>query len=265
VIDATPGAFVRCSSELPFYPGAQWAIRTVRSGALGRLFKVRGAMLHASDLDPRKPITWKRQAQYNGRAGVLNDLGLHAMHVPLRLGWEPQRVFATLQDLVPERPGPDGAPVPADTYENATLLADVVTPEQELMLQLEMNRISLADKNTWVFEAHGLGGGVRFSTKNPKNVEFFEWSDIDGVGREQVWRQADAGSVSVWPTVTGPNFEFGFADSILQMWAAFLAERAGALGDRFGCATPHEALASHRITAAALASQRTRAAVDLPD
>jgi len=41
------------------------------------------------------------------------------------------------------------------------------------------------------------------------------------------------------------------------MWAAFLAERAGALDGRFGCATPVEALDSHRLFAAALRSAET--------
>lgn len=262
VIEATPGAFVRCSSELPFYPGAQWAIAAISSGALGRIFRVRAAMLHASDLDPQKPINWKRQAEFNGAAGVLNDLGMHALHIPLRLGWEPHSVYALLQDLVHDRPGPDG-PVRADTFENAQLLATAGPTGEEFALEVETRRISLGDKNTWVLEVQGMEGGVRFSTKNPKRVDFFEWSELPGVGREQVWRQADSGSVSVWPTVTGPNFEFGFADSILQMWAAFLAEREGALGDRFGCATPQEALATHRVFAAALESHRTHAAVPL--
>jgi hypothetical protein len=44
------------------------------------------------------------------------------------------------------------------------------------------------------------------------------------------------------------------------MWACFLAERAGALGDRFGCATPREALDSHRLFDAALRSGETRRA-----
>jgi len=65
------------------------------------------------------------------------------------------------------------------------------------------------------------------------------------------------GSQSVFPTVTGGIFEFGFSDAILQMWAAFLAERAGALGGHFGCATPQEAVDSHRIFAAALRSDET--------
>ena len=56
--------------------------------------------------------------------------------------------------------------------------------------------------------------------------------------------------------ITGGSFEVGFPDIIQQMWAAFLMERECALGSRFGCATPAEAVQSHRIFAAALASQR---------
>jgi hypothetical protein len=40
----------------------------------------------------------------------------------------------------------------------------------------------------------------------------------------------------------------------MQMWASYLAEREGELGERFGTATPAEALASHRVFAAALRS-----------
>jgi len=52
-------------------------------------------------------------------------------------------------------------------------------------------------------------------------------------------------------------------DAILQMWAAFLAERAGALDGRFGCATPQEALTAHRLAESALRSQRSGAAEPL--
>ena len=49
----------------------------------------------------------------------------------------------------------------------------------------------------------------------------------------------------------------------MQMWAAYLAERAGALNGRFGCATPDEAVAHHEIWTAALASHRDRSVVSL--
>ena len=72
-----------------------------------------------------------------------------------------------------------------------------------------------------------------------------------------------AGSQSAQPTITGPIFEFGFTDALLQMWAAYFAERAGELGDAFGCATPAEALASHELFDAALRSSATARSVPL--
>jgi hypothetical protein len=47
------------------------------------------------------------------------------------------------------------------------------------------------------------------------------------------------------------------------MWAAYAAERAGALGSKFGCVTPEEAVLSHRVFAAALESHRTKHAVSI--
>jgi predicted dehydrogenase len=260
-LDEHPESFVRCSSEMPFFPGAQWAIDYVRSGALGTVVQARCGFLHSSDVDRTKPINWKRQAEYCGQAGVLNDLGMHTWHVPLRLGWAPESVYGVLQNLVPERPGPDGSPVPCDTWDNGTLHCWSRHDGEAFPLTTETKRIAPGEKNTWLFEAIGVDGGVRFSTKSPKLVEVFARVGVPGVGTEQAWQHLDVGSQSVWPTVTGGIFETGFSDAILQMWAAFLAEREGLLGDRFGCVTPQEAAFSHRIFAAAMRSQDTGAAV----
>lgn len=246
-VEEHPESFVRCSSEMPFFPGAQMALNYVGSGALGTIIEARSSFLHSSDLDPTKPIGWKRQNKYCGEAGVLNDLGMHTWHVPLRLGWVPEQVFGVFQNIVPERPGPDGSLVECDTWENVVLHSWASHEGVAFPLTTETKRIAPGEKNTWVFEAIGMNGGVRFSTKNPKLVEVFDVVDVPGQGREQVWQHIDSGSQSVWPTVTGPIFEFGFSDSILQMWAAYLAEREGLLGNRFGCVTPHEAVETHRI------------------
>ena len=42
------------------------------------------------------------------------------------------------------------------------------------------------------------------------------------------------------------------------MWAAYAAERAGQLNNKFGCVTPEEALLSHKLFAAALESHAKR-------
>lgn len=256
--------FVRCSSEMPFFPGAQVALAHIRSGAIGRIIEARSAFLHSSDLDPNKPINWKRQSEFCGTAGVMNDLGLHALHIPLRLGWQMDRVYAQLQNIVTHRPDPSGAMVPCDTWDNATLHLDARTEAGEFPLRVEMKRISPGDKNTWALEVSGTDGGVRYTTKNPSVVHVFSWVQVENHPPEQAWSELDVGSQSVWPTVTGGIFESGFSDSILQMWAAFLAERIGALGDRFGCATVPEAVRTHEIYSAALESQHLTGVVPLP-
>jgi len=250
--------FVRVSSELPFFPGAQRAAALVREGALGELLEVRSGLLHSSDLDRGKPINWKRRRQTCGEIGVMGDLGMHAAHLPLRLGWSPGTVYALLDDVVRSRPGPDGAPVPCDTWDNATLALTVDLGDRRVPMLWETKRIAPGHSNTWFFEAYGMDGGVRFSTRSPQVLQIFGL-----LGGQQAWSEVQPGHRSVWPTVTGAIFEFGFPDALLQMWAAFLAERAGALGGRFGAATPREALTSHQIFAAALRSQATGTAVPL--
>ena len=253
-LDARPGVFARCSSEMPYFPGAQLAYETIRSGALGEVIEVEHSFLHSSDLDRAKPINWKRQARFCGDNGVMNDLGMHVLHLPLRLGWRPRRVYAVLQDIVHERPGPDGEPVRCDTWDNATLHADAGFP-----LTIATKRIAPGESNTWRLRAQGMDGGVEFSTASPKAFHRFAVRD----GR-QVWERLETGSQSAFATATGAIFEFGFSDAILQMWAAYLAEREGALGDRLGCVTPAEALAAHEVLAAAQASGASGAAEPVP-
>lgn len=254
---ANPDVFVRCSSEIPYFPGAQAAIRMIARGQLGEIIEAANTFSHSSDFDQNKPINWKRQRQYCGDAGVMNDLGMHVVHAPLRFGWVPSTVYAVLQDLVPKRPGPDGTQAICDTYENATLLCGVEGARAIFPLILGTKRIDPGQKNTWTLRATGLDGGVEYSTRYPKTLRIMRLSH-----GEQVWEEVEMGSgQEQFATVTGSIFETGFSDAILQMWAAFMAERLGELGTRFGCVTPQEALTSHRIWSAALESAATGQAI----
>lgn len=244
-------SFVRVSSEFPYYPGAQRAFDYAASGALGEILDVRAGFWHSSDLNRAKPINWKRRVETCGEIGVMGDLGLHVAHIPLRLGWDPVTVYGRLDDVVRERPGPEGAMVACDTIDNAMLVcaAHPRSGGRDFTMLWETRRIAPGHVNTWFFDAVGMDGGVRFSTRQPTTLQRFVLRD-----GEQVWEEVQPGNVSAWPTVSGAIFEFGFADALLQMWACYLAERAGALGGRFGTATPREALASHRAFDAAVRS-----------
>jgi predicted dehydrogenase len=251
------GRFVRCSSEFPFLPGPQRAYRIAKEGNLGHLLEVHSGFSHSSDLDPTKPANWKRQVKTCGEIGVMGDLGMHAVHVPFRLGWKPKRVYAQLQKIYTERPNGKGGTAVCDTWDNALLHTEVEIAGAEVPVRFETKRLAPGETNSWFLEILGTDGGVRFSTKDPKALWTFQR------GKEQLWQRTDLGFHGPFPTITGGIFEPGFPDCFLQMWAAFLAERAGKLDGRFGCVTPDEAVLSHELFAAALRSHAEKRAIEL--
>lgn len=245
------GRFVRCSSEFPFFPGAQRVVAAATAGKMGRILEIRSGFHHSSDLDATKPANWKRLSKTCGEIGVLGDLGMHACHIPLRCGWRPTRLFAQLQKGHPRRPDGKGGLTDCDTWDNAMLHCWTQIDGQQVPMRLEMKRLAPGETNTWFLEVLGTEGGARYSTKEPKTLWLFEG------GKEQFWKQTDLGFAMPFKTVTGGIFEPGFPDLMQQMWAAYLMEREGRLDGRFGCATPGEAVATQEIFAAALESQRT--------
>lgn len=248
--------FVRCSSEMPFYPGPQKLIEIIQSGSVGEIIEINSGFYHSSDLDPLKPINWKRQSQYCGEIGVMGDLGMHVLHIPFRLGWYPNRVYSQLQKVITRRPNPEGGWSESDTWNNATLSTTVVQNEKEIPMRLEMKRLSPGETNSWFIEILGTEGGVRYNTKDTKALWIFEREN-----EEQSWKRLDMGFQTPFSTVTGGIFEPGFPDCFMQMLAAYFAERDGFLDERFGCVTPAEAVASHQIFDAALKSHRSKSAI----
>jgi predicted dehydrogenase len=259
-IAAHPELLVRCSSEMPFFPGGQRVARWIAERRFGRVLEVRSLFLHSSDLDPAKPINWKRRARENGEYGCLGDLGMHALHLPLRAGWIPTNVRGVLSDVFTERPDGRGGTAPCDTWDNAVLLCEAREDGYTFPLRVETKRIAPGETNTWTIEVDGTEGSIAFTTKFPKTLRRMEYEP----GALQAWQILDLGSESAYPTITGAIFEFGFSDAILQMWAAFLDELAhGRDGMRqpFHCVTPEEAAATHRIFTAALSSHERGAVV----
>ncbi len=244
------GRFVRCSSEFPFFPGAQRVMQVATSGKIGRILQIVSGFHHSSDLDATKPANWKRFSRTCGEIGVLGDLGMHACHIPLRLGWKPSSLFAQLQKGYPQRTDGKGGMTDCDTWDNAMLHCWTEIEAQSVPMRLEMKRLAPGETNSWFIEVLGTEGGARYNTKEPKTLWLFEG------GKEQFWKKTDLGFGMPFKAVTGGIFEPGFPDIIQQMWAAFLMEREGILDGRFGCATPDEAVGTQEIFAAALESQR---------
>ncbi len=261
-IAENPKTLVRCSSEIPFYPGAFQLIKWIQEGRFGKIIEVEAGFWHSSDLDPKKPINWKRMIDVNGEYGCMGDLGMHAMHVPLRAGWRPKNVRALLSNIVTQRPNASGQLVPCETWDNATLACEVETADQQFPMVISTKRIAPGHANTWFLNIYGTDFSAKYSTQNPKQLSYMSYAS----GSPQVWQVQDAPHVSAYPVITGGIFEFGFSDSILQMWAAFCDEVAhgrDGMKQPFYCATPEEAAETHALFTAALVSQKEQSTVAL--
>lgn len=252
-----PELFVRCASQLAFFPGAQRLINWFRQGCSGKILAVKAGFNHSSDLDVLKPINWKRQREVNGEYGVLGDLGMHTQFVPIRLGFDFKEVFAELSNIITERYDNSGDLVPCDTYDNAFLSCTAEYGGEKFPVYLETDRMRPGATNQWFIEIYGLNGSAKFTTDDPNAFYYTQQG-----GAEQAWCRLGIGNKPQFPTATGGIFEFGFSDAILQMWAAFMAEYSG-MEVEFGCMKPEETARSHDIMTAGLKSHETGRKVEV--
>ncbi|HEX8525095.1 MAG TPA: Gfo/Idh/MocA family oxidoreductase [Tepidisphaeraceae bacterium] len=262
-----PNLLVRCSSEFPFYPAVQKIGQLLEQNAFGHILEVSTGFLHSSDLDPNKPINWKRQVEFNGEYGCMGDLGMHVCHVPFRAGITPLNVRAILSNVYTERLDGKGNRVPKTTWDNATLLTlsrdrrNNNGPQGALFpWTLKTHRIAPGQKNSWYIEILGTKTSVRWSTHDPKRLELLRYE-----GSDQTWQHLQVGYEPTYKTITGPIFEFGFTDAMLQMFAAYVYELAGQAPRQLLAmtVTPEETALSHRLFSAALQSQRDNAVVEV--
>lgn len=249
----TPGAFVRCCSEFPYYPAMQTMVNWFNEGKFGKILEIHAGFNHCSDMDLNKPINWKRMVKFNGEYGCLGDLGIHTQHVPFRMGFKPTTVRAHFSNIVKERPDGKGGTAPCDTFDNCTLFCTTLNADgDEIPMTLETKRMCPGSTNRWFFEIYGMDCSARFSSDDA-NAFYYTSS----WGKEQSWNRIIIGYKPMLPTITGPIFEFGFVDAIQQQIGAFMLEYAGEKVP-FGLFTPEETALSHKLATAALKSHYNR-------
>jgi predicted dehydrogenase len=258
-----PKVLVRSSSEYPFAPAMQRLCGMIEHGMFGHIIEVEAGFIHSSDMNPSKPINWKRIVSKNGEYGCMGDLGMHVCHVPFRAGWKPKNVRAILSKIIKERPDGKGGMAACETWDNATMFCEAIDPiSGDLFpMTLKTNRIAPGETNTWYLSVFGTRNSAKFSSKNINILETMPYTP----GGEQNWQVVDIGHQTTFKSITGGIFEFGFSDSILQMWAAFIYELANGKtkGTFAGCVRPEETELSHRLFTAALDSHRCGGCISL--
>ncbi len=258
-MEERPDVFVRCTSEFPYYPAVQQLAAWYRENRFGKIIEAKFSIRHSSDMDLMKPINWKRTLSANGAYGCMGDLGIHVQHLPFRLGLYPRTVSAVLADLVKERvDAGTGEMRPCETWDNALLLCEGENPAGDRFpMTFEMKRMAPGCSNTVEYEIYGMKMSAKFSTDDPNALQY-----TLSQGREQAWSRLPVGQKTLYPVITGGIFEFGFSDSLLQMFAAYISELKG-LPCSFGCFTPKEAKKSHELLTAALTAYEKKTVVTL--
>jgi predicted dehydrogenase len=257
-----PDCFVRCSSQFLFFPAVQRIGQMIEADAFGRIIEVNVGFLHCSDLNPAKPINWKRTIEANGEYGCMGDLGPHICSVPFRAGWIPLNVRAVLSKIINERPDENGRMVPCDTWDNATLLCQARDTNSGNVFPfiLKTQRISPGQQNNWYLEILGTKACAKFSTRRANTLEILEYA-----GSSQIWQRIDMGQQVPFKSITHGISQFGLSDAVLQMWAGFLYELdKGRPFSKFsGCVTPGETTLWHRLFTAALESHKNGTTIRL--
>jgi len=259
-----PELCVRCASQFFFFPAAQRIGRMIEAGVFGKIIEVNVGFLHCSDLNPDKPINWKRTRQLNGDYGCLGDLGPHVCTLPFRAGWVPRNVRAVLSNIIPSRPDGQGGAVPCETWDNATLLCEMEAPDSGgvFPLTLRAHRISPGQRNNWYIEILGTAASARYGLRDANMLEVLEYRG----GAEQHWQRIEMGQETAFASITHELFQFSVSDAILQMWAAYLYEldKGRPLSRFAGCTRPDETALWHRLFTAALESHANSRTVTIP-
>jgi predicted dehydrogenase len=80
-VKAYPQVLVRCASQFAYYPGAYRIAQWLCENRIGKIIDVEVGFWHSSDLNPLKPINWKRKIETNGNM-LYGDLGMLVLFIP---------------------------------------------------------------------------------------------------------------------------------------------------------------------------------------
>jgi len=186
----------------------------------------------------------------------MGDLGMHVCHVPFRAGGF-RKPFARCCRTSSRATDGCGGMAPCETWDNATLLGDAVDPAGGEPFPMTLRRSeSPGRENTWCWSARQRLRSIL--DEEPEALELLDYSGGEQVlGPDRRWLRVR------FKTITGGIFEFGFCDSILQMWAAFLheLEHGRGLAVLPACVTPEETALSNRLSPRPWSRSERRAAV----
>jgi len=168
-----PEVVTQMTFQYRFVPALLRAKQLVDAGALGRVYSVRVAYLHAGYVDPERPITWRLDKERSGPGGALFDLGSHVIDLTRHLLGEFAEVQHLGETMIKERPLAEdpSRTVPVEVDDISLLTFRL---ENGAVGTIESSRLATGAQDEIRFEAHGSKGAIRFNLMQPNFLEFYD-------------------------------------------------------------------------------------------
>jgi predicted dehydrogenase len=213
-------------------PAVQFIGRLIRAGRIGAVRQFRAAYLQDWGNDTRLPRSWKFQSSGSG-AGALEGVGSHIIDLSRYLVGELERVVATTEIWVKERPVPtsslpfeavpgDGEMAPVDVDDSAYFLGRFASGAIGVF---EISRCAPGRKNQLALEIHGSRGSVCFDYERANEVQLYlNDDDAEAAGFRTIVMGPAQDRAAL---LAFPGIGVGFAESFVFQVRDLLAAIAG--------------------------------------
>ncbi|MBQ5972614.1 MAG: hypothetical protein IJL69_00290, partial [Oscillospiraceae bacterium] len=170
---AESGLTAQVAFQNRFFPSTLRAKELMDQGRLGEITCFRAEYLHSGQVDPDKPMKWKQ----GDEAGVLRDMGSHALDMMFHLLGPFASVYAETRILYPFRPDGAGGTVRVTADDHAAMLLTLPSGAAGVV---EASKIATGVDDEFRFEIHGTRGALRFNLAQPNTLWFYDGDRPDG-------------------------------------------------------------------------------------
>lgn len=161
-------------------PAIAYARQLIDEGALGRITNARVWLIADYASDPAGPLTWRYDPQRAGAGVILDLLGHGADLIQYLLQDRLERVCATTDTFITERPipvkagiGHSGWEISDETgaVENEDYVAVLARTSAGVSVTMESSRVSVGPRAEYVVEVYGTQGSVRWNFENLNHLQ----------------------------------------------------------------------------------------------
>lgn len=158
------------------FPAVMRAKQLMDEGRLGRLLSFQVMYNHSSNIDPGKAATWRFSQEFSG-TGTLADMGSHAIDLLCYLAGPIERLSATMQTAIPQRPDGKGGMADVLVDDAAYMMAQL---KNGAMGTITASKLATGTNDEMDIKLFGEKGALHFNADYPGALDFYDNTDPDG-------------------------------------------------------------------------------------